>query len=114
VADDPSNAELARMITALSSHVDKIDGKVDGFLGVMTKVQAQADVDRAVSTAEFKRIDEKIGEVRAQAKDRMDAHDSYTRDQEQKGEFRSTILVAVLSVVGTLAVGAITIVFSLH
>jgi hypothetical protein len=114
---EPTNAELARMITDVRADVNRIEGRYDALFGVVSAVQRAQDVDRATFTAKIEAITQREDrhdsfhqERDREARESAEANREAEAQKEARTSTRATIITAAATL-GGVVVGVIVAVF---
>jgi hypothetical protein len=113
-AEEPSNAVLAQKIDDLEDRMkartedevrfhSRMEGRMEAFSSMVVALQTSAAVQEAKATAKVEALTV-----------RLDAHDKYHSDTEKGARFRTGVLIATLTAIGTLATAGLAIALALH
>ena len=113
-SEEPSNAVLAEKIDALEDRMrerdeeevrfhSRMEGRMEAFSSIVVGLQTNAAVQETKSTAKTEALTT-----------RLDNHDKYHSDSEKGSRFRTGVLIAALTAVGTLATAGFAIALALH
>lgn len=121
----PSNAVLAQMLRSLEDRIrlhdeeetrwqSRMDGQMDTFSRIVVQLQTSGAVVDTRLTGRADANATAIAAVRGDLKTRMDDHDKFHETKDKEARFRTSVTIAVLTALGTLASAAVAIALALH